>query len=827
MYKIVLKILSITLLFTIVAVGSTHIEKLIILDYLENPDRAQELIKKAEKTIVSDTILSKMNIPKQKMPKVIKEGKEYIVVFGPFPNNKKLAILYFRIKKLFPNAILVSLIASSNTNQVENHVVYSNENNSPNEDWTLWIALFALALTGVLALFFSSLQINRIMRQNNIMRKRQEEMESKQHELFSKLGENIYTMSRNIIKNTHKVISDIGDEKAPPELKEMVITENRILNTTNNLLEFLKIKAKKIKIDHKQFKINNMLDDVVGSFVGKFPQEDLELVLDIDHALPIYAVGDFTNIVNVLRNLLEHQFAIMERGEVVLHISMEKNQENNKLKILIMPYGVIREENINLENYFIPDTLSDSSKFNTLGLFVAYELVGLMNGEISAKKREDGVTFLDLSIPVDVIKEERRKYRLPSKSYTQKSVYITNRHYHASLAQKNLFEYFKHKVTIDSADKFIKERPNLSEYDIILIDSDLIYPGFDTYIEMLRDKYNVKTVCMQNILQGISPSIYSYLFNKCVKKPFNQEYVFRLILSLYSKEIKEEFGEDKIDKDFKRDFISHVEERIGIKVDDLKNFSGIKVLVVEDNEINQKMISTVLQRAGIYVDIASNGEEAIKILKNKGSSYYDIVLMDINMPIMDGFTATRKIRELKNMQKLPIVSLTALVLEHEIEKMKECGMDAFLPKPINVGKLYTILDKFVGRAGDEKSRARRSESSSEKIDGLDINTGLNMSGGNPIFYKEVLREFLAVYGESANAAKNLYQQHKLEAIKQLMLDVMGLSGTIGAKDLYTTANEVYKLFLYNKLSLLPEFIDNYTKEMDRVKRAIETYLKEE
>ncbi len=825
MCKNIKRVLFLLISATIWTLGGFPVEKLIVLEDVRSLESAKVLSKKAESIISSDNLLSKMDIPKEKMPRVMAEGQDYIVVFGPFPDNKRLALIYFQTKKLFPNAILISLVSPAS--KVKKEVVYQTVDVPVKEDWTLWIALFALAVTGIMALFFSSIQINRIMKQNKIMRKRQEEMERKQHELFSSLGENIYSMSKDVIENTRKVISDIGDEKAPQELKEMVITENRILDTTNNLLEFLKIKAKKITIDHKQFKINSMLDDVVGSFVGKYPQRDLELVLDIDHELPIYAVGDFTNIVNILRNLIEHQFSIMDRGEVVLSISMYKTyQDNLEFQIKITPYGVMTEEEIIGENYFVPESLNENGSYSRLGLFVAYELVSLMGGDVIAQRLPEGGAIIDLSIPVGGVKEERRKYRLPSRKYTQKSVYIANRHYHASLAQKNLFTYFRHKVKIDSADSFIKERPNLSEYDIVLIDSDLIYQGFETYVQMLRDKYGVRVVCMENILQGTSKSLYSYLFDKSVKKPLNQEHVFLLIKSLYSDEIKEEFGEEEKDEDFQREFIFNVEERQGVRVEDLEDFSGAKVLVVEDNEINQKMIATVLQRAGISSDIASNGEEAIEIIEEKGPRYYNLVLMDINMPIMDGFTATKKIRELEGATKLPIVSLTALVLDHEIEKMKECGMDAFLPKPINVGKLYTVFDRFVGKK-DEESRANKVHiSTGQHIDGLDIDTGLKMSGGNPIFYREVLREFLEVYGESGKAAKTLYKQHRLEAIKQLMLDVMGLSGTIGAKELYSAANEIYKLYLYNKLTLLPGFIDKYNTEMERIKSSIERYLEE-
>ncbi len=826
MYKSMVKVILILLSLTIWGFGSLPVEKLIILGDTDNLNSAKLLSKKAQRIISSDSLLSEINISTDKMPRVMSEDKDYIIVFGPFADNKQLAVIYFQTKKLFPDAVLVSLISSAPKTKKE--IVYTTiDTPSQDTDWSLWIALFALAVIGILALFFSSLQINRILQQHRIMRKRQEEMEIKQHELFSKLGENIYSMSKDMIENTQKVISDIGDEKAPKELKEMVLTENKILDTTNNLLEFLKIKSKKVTIEHEKFKINNMLDDLVGSFVGKYPQKDIELVLDIEHSLPVYAIGDFTNTVNILRNLIEHQFSLMERGEVVLSISIDKPyQDNSFLEMKITPYGEIEHENISEENYFVPQFVDETGTYSRLGLYVAYELVSLMEGDIIAKKLPNGGAVIELSIPVGGLKEERRKYRLPSKKYTQKSVYITNRHYHASVAQKNLFEYFRHKVTIDTADDFVKERPNLSEYDIVLIDCDLIYPGFETYSQMLREKYDVKMVCMENILQGESKSLYSYLFDKSVKKPLNQEHVFLLILNLYSKEIKEEFGDKEKNRNHKREFISNVEEKPNVKIQDLADFAGTKILVAEDNEINQRMIDTVLRRAGIYIDIASNGEEALHMIEDKGSKYYDLVLMDINMPIMDGFTATKKIRELQGVQSLPIVSLTALVLEHEIDKMKASDMDAFLPKPINIGKLYTVLDIFVGKNRDKAKDNIAVSQHKRDIDGLDIDVGLKMSGGNPIFYRELLKEFLEVYGESGKVAVSLYEQKRLEALQQLMLDIMGLSGTIGAKDLYHAANEIYKLYLYNKLELLPGFIKKYNEEMERVKNSILEYLNE-
>jgi len=807
-------------------VSITNASRLIVLKEVKGRN-SKHIIYRIKKRISSRKLLRKLKVDEDSMIKILKEDNKKLVTLGPFPNNKKFALIYFEIKKLFPNAIAISSLPV-NKPKIENvakkELLYENvEIKKDSNDWILWIAIFALAITGILALFFSSLQLSKITKQHKIMRKRQEEMERKQHELFSNMGENIYSMSKEVIENTQKVISNIGDEVAQ-ELKQVVETESKILYTANNLLEFLQIKAKKIKVEHKQFKINNMLDDIVGSFVEKYPHMDFELVLDIEHQIPIYVIGDFTNSVTILRNLIEHQFSVMKQGELVVSISLSKEyQDGLALHIKITPYGIINDT-VDAKDYFLPELISNESENSRIGLFVAYELVHLLNGNITVHNLEGGGVEVELYIPIEETKDKKQKYQLPDKRYMQKSIYIVNRHYHASLAQQNLFTYFKYKVTVDSAEHFLDNKPNLSDYDIVLIDDELIYQGFDRYIQMLRDKYNIKIVSLLNILKKDKINPYSINVDKKEKKPFTQEHVLELIKSLYNNNNNIETNIDTTKEYFQRNFIADVTELPFITVENLASFAGIKVLIVEDNEINQKMITAVLNRAGILTDIASNGEEAIEIIKDKGINYYDLVLMDINMPIMDGFIATKRIREMEGSEKLPIVSLSALVLDHEIERMKECGMDAFIPKPINIGKLYKIFEIFIVKQKNKKQHIKANELKIANIDGLDIKRGLSNSNGNIILYKEILKEFLEVYGSSDNAMTTLYKQEKFDAIKQLSLDIMGITGTIGANELYRTINEIYKLFLYNKLSLLPMFLKEYSRELKKVEKGIKQFL---
>lgn len=131
----------------------------------------------------------------------------------------------------------------------------------------------------------------------------------------------------------------------------------------------------------------------------------------------------------------------------------------------------------------------------------------------------------------------------------------------------------------------------------------------------------------------------------------------------------------------------------GVSRDSFKDFAGKDLLIVEDNLINQKVLLTVLTTSGMNIKVANNGQEALDMVF--GGNHFDLVLMDINMPVMDGFTATQKIREDNRFHQMPIVAFTALNLEDEIMKIFKCGVNAFLAKPLNIGKLYTAMHMFL------------------------------------------------------------------------------------------------------------------------------------
>jgi len=244
-------------------------------------------------------------------------------------------------------------------------------------------------------------------------------------------------------------------------------------------------------------------------------------------------------------------------------------------------------------------------------------------------------------------------------------------------------------------------------------------------------------------------------------------------------------------------------------------------LIVEDDVINQKVLSNILKVSGIDITIANNGREAVNTVK-ESMDRFDMVLMDINMPIMDGYVATQMIRLESEFDDLPIVAFTALALESERQKIFNSGMNAYLTKPINIGKLYTVFRMYMPLAKDQTDVVGSKSIASTNT--LDIEKGIGYANNNEGFYMEILHEFLDAYGESAGLFEKLVHEHRYEQVKMLCLDMKGLTGTIGAREMFELISKIHQKVLYHQEEMLPEYIDAYRKELTKLTDVIRAYL---
>jgi len=685
------------------------------------------------------------------------------------------------------------------------------------ETFWVWIALFALGFIGILILFISSRQMTKIEQLHQDMLDKQMEIEQSQTLFLANISENIH----NIIEKTYK-------KKPSPEAESIhgeVLKGKKLIDVTNDLIEFLRLKSKKVQIHHEKFNLNNVLNEVSGAVCSQFKGHPAELIFNIDNNIPRYLIGDSLNLEKTLHNLLEYVLSKTEDGEITLEIAMFGNYEEKielQFKLTDMGAGLSEEE---IETLFTPVYNEENKEYSGLGMFVAKELISMMKGELAVQSIVGKGTTFAMTLPFEMLDpNNRRNYRLPEKVLTAKKVFIVDRNYNSALAIKKMFAYFRHDVKVMTKEAFLKNMPNLSAYDIVVLDESLFKARTTEYLEKVKAEKDLKVISLNALLEKDENVETANVVDKILTKPMNQERIFELIVNLYTlKEIKADHAKEM---QLEKNPLTHdgeIHEASHISQSSFKDFSGMRLLIVEDDVINQKVLSNILKISGIDITIANNGREAVNIVKESEESF-DLVLMDINMPVMDGYVATQMIRLESEFDDLPIVAFTALALESEREKIFNSGMNAYLTKPINIGKLYTVFKMY--RDISEGTCSIEAEKDIVSNDILDIKKGISYANHNAGFYMEILREFLDAYGESAEVFKKLVHEHRYEQIKMLCIDMKGLTGTVGAKEMYRAISEIHQHLLYRKEELLENYIEVYETNLKNLKAQINRYLEQ-
>ncbi|SFV71347.1 conserved protein of unknown function; putative sensory transduction histidine kinase [hydrothermal vent metagenome] len=701
-------------------------------------------------------------------------------------------------------------------------------------EFSLWIAIVSLAFLAIFILFFSSRKASKLQKIHENLSSKQAIMEKNQNRLLTTMSENIHDIALKAIEEGREVLSKPSVSNANKE-KIFANVENRLLGVTNDLISFLQLKSEKIEILDEEFNINNVLNEVSGNVCRTFSGSHNELIFEIDKNVPRRLIGDSLAIEKILQSILEYQMEQGNKLEVKLEISMFDTHGSMVDMQFIMTdtsQGIGEHEIDNLFKPYYDDSLGE---YVGLGLFVSNELVNMMDGTLSIQSTVGRGNAFTLSLPLKVHdKSNKRMYRLPHKNLIEKNVLIVDNNYNAALAIKKMFAYFRHEVTVLSEIEFQKDRADFRLYDIVLVNQNIFDRGLVSYIHRIKEKQSLRVIALNSLVTIETEEQFAdEVIDAYLSKPLNQERIFELIIGLYDEDEPIETSE-KIpaiviasDSEAKKILKVHkasIIETQYITQESFKEFSHKNLLIVEDNLINQKVLTNVLNHSGINISIANNGKEAVEIV-NEGTNDFDVILMDINMPIMDGYTATQMIRRERKNDGIAILAFTALVLDSEIEKMFHSGVNAFLSKPLNIGKLYSAFSMYLSEDNENLSLPKLSKKRIVKdYEGIDIRVGIEHSNHSEALYIEVVKEFSDAYGNSDSVFLNLVAEHRYAQIKMLCVDMRGLTGTIGATEMHILVTEILQLLLYNRESLIANYKEAYCFEIQKLNASIQLYL---
>ncbi|OYT15255.1 MAG: hypothetical protein B7C24_14035 [Bacteroidetes bacterium 4572_77] len=465
-----------------------------------------------------------------------------------------------------------------------------------------------------------------------------------------------------------------------------------LLNLINDILDFSKIEAGQLQLEQIDFNLYNVVENISDVIIQNVEEKGLEMNVHIKNNVPKFVVGDPTRLRQVLINLVGNALKFTTNGEVNVTVEVDKQQQNDdqiNLLFSVEDTGLGIPED---RQHAIFDSFSQADSSTTrkhggtgLGLTICKNIVHLMKGELQVNSvLGEGSNFYFSAVFQRSNKNENYRFHLPKKISGLNVLAVDDNKTNRIIIYETLKSYGLSCDTFESAKEALEAFRTAPKNNYDLIISDFQMPEMDGYqfIEQIRLESDIPAIVLTSVGAWNEKKKFSKWRNIAyMTKPAKQSELFENMVNVMGLSEKKEEQSKPKEKDDSLELLKSLPPET-------------RILLAEDNIINQKVALALIGKTGIPIDVANNGLEVIAMVnQNK----YHLILMDVQMPKMDGLEATIDIRKTKNSQELPIVAMTANAMKGDKEKCIEAGMNDYIAKPISPKNLFSVMEKWLTR----------------------------------------------------------------------------------------------------------------------------------
>lgn len=500
-------------------------------------------------------------------------------------------------------------------------------------------------------------------------------------EFLSTMTHELRTPMNGVLGMASLLLDTELDDEQMDLLKTIRTSGDTLLNIINGILDFSKIEANKLELEEITFQLRSCVEDCLNLITPKAIEKGLNLAYFIEEDVPVKLMQDVTRVRQILTNLLGNAIKFTEHGEIVVSINAKNLQEESyEITFEVRDTGIgIPEDKMNrlFRSYSQVETSTTRKYGGTgLGLVISKRLSEMMGGKMWVESEEGKGTSFFFTIVANSIEEEQVESIEDTQMSNKKILIAVDNKTNRELIQSYLKAWQARPFLLSTAEEdLFAAIQSYQPLDVLLIDLDLPHRESQEIINELHKQYpDLSMVILTDLGKKLNlPTATSFIKN--ISKPIRPS-------SLYDALMTTTFG--KLRKVKKKTLKPNFDQEMGQKF-------PLNILLAEDNLVNQKVAQKILQKLGYEIDIVSNGLEALETIREK---VYDLILMDINMPEMDGVEATRHIRQLKFPFVQPhIIALTANAMKGDREQFLKEGMDDYLSKPIQIDQLTEALKR--------------------------------------------------------------------------------------------------------------------------------------